>query len=72
MTSRLICKKDVAELLGVHPVSVMRFAADNDNFPNPIKPGGKPQSRVFFDAQDIEAWIEARKAQSQTQGGNNV
>jgi predicted DNA-binding transcriptional regulator AlpA len=48
----------------------MRFAADNDNFPNPFKPGGKPQSRVFFDAHEIEEWIKDCKAQSQ--GGNNV
>lgn len=44
------------------PVGFSKMAARSAGFPAPIKTGDNRQSAVFYDAAEVEAWIEARKA----------
>jgi len=57
---RLITKKEVGALLGLHPESVMRLVRQGE-FPSPIRIGGGLRSRVRFAVPDIKAWLETRK-----------
>jgi predicted DNA-binding transcriptional regulator AlpA len=59
--ARFMSKREVSDLIGLHPESVMRLAREGE-FPKPIKPGNRANSRVRWDAQDIERWIADRKA----------
>ncbi len=59
--TRLLSKREVAELLGVHPLTVMRLAAAGD-FPRPIKLGRGVQAAVRFDEADVKTWLTAKKA----------
>lgn len=56
----LLTKQTVAEILGLHPGSVMRLVR-NGKFPPPLRIGDIG-SRVRWRARDVEAWIEARAA----------
>jgi predicted DNA-binding transcriptional regulator AlpA len=39
-----------------------KLIARDSSFPRPIKLGSNIQSPVFFDAAEIEQWIESKKA----------
>lgn len=57
----LITKRDVAQMLHVHPESVMRLVR-NGKFPAPIRLQDKSGSRLRWDLYEIEAWVDASKA----------
>lgn len=59
---RLMSKKDVAELVGFHPESVMRLSRQG-RFPKPIKTGATENCAVRFVAEEVEQWIGARMAE---------
>lgn len=59
--NHLLSKRQVAEVLGIHPESVMRLAREG-RFPAPIKLGTGIQAAVRFDEEDVQAWLAERKA----------
>lgn len=58
----LLTKKQAAELVGVHPESIMRMAREN-RFPQPIRLGHALQSHIRFDEADVLEWLQERKAE---------
>jgi predicted DNA-binding transcriptional regulator AlpA len=59
---RLISKQRAAEMLGCHPVHLMRIAGSDLSFPRPVKFGASTNCRVHFDLAEIEQWIASRAA----------
>ena len=57
---RLITKKEVGALLGLHPESVMRLVRQGQ-FPAPVKITTGIRGRVRFELRDIRSWLETRK-----------
>jgi predicted DNA-binding transcriptional regulator AlpA len=60
--TRLLSKRQVAEMTGFHPEHIMRLAR-NDHFPRPIKTGDSANCAVRFVETDVEGWIEARRCE---------
>ena len=60
--SRLLTKQDVAEYLGIHPESLMRWVRDG-RFPAPIKFHPSIRSHVRFDPAEVEQWLERCKSE---------
>jgi len=58
--SRLLSKKQVAELIGCHPRTVTRHASNGD-FPAPIRLGGRGHPR--WDIRDVQAWLTEQKGE---------
>ena len=58
--SRLLSKKQVAELIGCHPRTVIRHAS-NGGFPAPIRLGGRGHPR--WDIRDVQAWLTEQKGE---------
>jgi predicted DNA-binding transcriptional regulator AlpA len=58
---RLLSKRQVAELVGLHAESIMRLARQK-KFPRPIKMGDGENCAVRFVADEIEKWIAERMA----------
>ena len=52
--SRLISTKQVAELIGCNPKTIIRHASNGD-FPAPIRLGGRGHPR--WDTRVVQAWI---------------
>jgi predicted DNA-binding transcriptional regulator AlpA len=61
MTTRLFTKQATAELIGVHPSTVMRLVRTGQ-FPRPVKIGRGSGGAVRFLSSDVECWIESRKS----------
>ena len=59
---QLIRRSELARRFGMTPVGFSKMAARSAGFPAPLKTGDNRQSAVFYDAAEVEAWIEARKA----------
>ena len=59
---QLIRRSELTRRFGMTPVGFSKMAARSAGFPAPIKTGDNRQSAVFYDAAEVEAWIEARKA----------
>ena len=59
---QLIRRSELARRFGMTPVGFSKMAARSAGFPAPIKTGDNRQSAVFYDAAEVEPWIEARKA----------
>jgi predicted DNA-binding transcriptional regulator AlpA len=62
MSTRLLSKRQVAEMTGFHPEHIMRLSR-NDRFPRPIKTGNSANCAVRFVETEIEAWIDARRCE---------
>ena len=58
---RLLKKREVAALLGIHPESVMRLCREA-KFPSAIKINPGVRGHVRFDETDVMTWIASRKA----------
>lgn len=58
LPNKLISKRAVADILGVHPQTVMRLVR-RGTFPSPLRTGDIG-SAVRWRAQDINEWIEHR------------
>ena len=58
---RLLKKREVAALLGIHPESIMRLYREG-KFPSPIKINPGVRGHVRFDETDVMAWVASRKA----------
>lgn len=56
----------VALSLDLSREGLRKLQKRDPTFPKPIKLGESRQAAVFFDAQEVKAWLEAKKA-SQTQ-----
>jgi len=59
--TRLLSKREVAEIIGFHPEHLMRLARARA-FPQPIKLGAAANCAVRFIAEEVDAWIAARLA----------
>lgn len=60
---KLLSKRAVADVLGVHPQTVMRLVRQR-KFPAPIRTG-EIGSAVRWRAEDLNAWIARRAALSE-------
>lgn len=58
---KLLKKKDVANLLGYPPESIMRMSREG-TFPRAIKMGNRPNCGTRFLEAQVDAWIEERLA----------
>jgi predicted DNA-binding transcriptional regulator AlpA len=56
----LLSKRRVAQILDLHPASVMRLVRAKQ-FPKPIRTGGL-RGAVRWRHEDVEAWITSRAA----------
>lgn len=56
-------KTTAAEVLDLSKSGLEKLVATDPSFPRPIKLGEHRQSAVFFDSDEIAAWIESKKAQ---------
>lgn len=59
----LLRKNSAAKELDLSKSGLEKLVAGDPTFPKPIKLGEHRQSAVFFDADEISAWIESKKAQ---------
>ena len=59
--TRLLSKREVAEIIGFHPEHLMRLARAGA-FPRPIKLGTATNCAVRFVAGEVDAWVAARLA----------
>jgi predicted DNA-binding transcriptional regulator AlpA len=57
-TEKLLSKRVVADILGVHPQTIMRLARQG-KFPQPLRTGDIG-SAVRWRESDVIAWIELR------------
>ena len=57
---RLLSKQEVAHILNLHPVSLMRLVRAGD-FPKPIRFGDKVGCVLRFDPAEVQTWLESRK-----------
>ena len=58
----LLRKSTAAKVLDLSKSGLEKLAANDPNFPRPIKMGEHRQSAVFFDDGELKEWIEAQKA----------
>lgn len=58
---QLLSKVAVADMIGLHPESVMRLARQG-RFPKPLKTGPGDGCSVRFVAAEVERWIAERMA----------
>ena len=57
---KLLTKKEVATLCGVHPESVSRLVRAG-RFPKPVRLGGDAKSnRVRWPEKEVDDWLAAR------------
>lgn len=61
----LMRKTTAQKALDLSKTSLEKLVATDPTFPRPIKMGTAKQSAVFFDAEEITAWIEQQKAKRQ-------
>ena len=59
----LLRKNNAAKLLDLSKSGLEKLVNADPSFPRPIKLGENRQSAVFFDEGEINAWIDAKKAQ---------
>jgi len=59
--TRLLSKRQTAEIVGWHPEHLMRRVRSGE-FPQPIKLGAATNCAVRFIAEEVDAWIAARLA----------
>ena len=59
LTDKLLTKKSVAQIINVHPQTLMRLVREG-SFPEPIRIAGKG-SALRWREQDIKEWIAVRK-----------
>mgnify|MGYP003612888979 CR=1 FL=1 len=53
----------VAELLSLSRNGLHKLMAKDDAFPIPIRMGESRKSHLFFDVNELEKWLENKKAQ---------
>lgn len=58
----LLKKTTAQQMLDMSKTSLEKLVAADPTFPRPIKMGTAKQSAVYFDSEEIAAWIEAQKA----------
>ncbi len=58
--TKLLSKKQVAQIIQMHPESVMRLSREG-KFPRFIKIGSGTGAAVRFVESDIEEWIKQRR-----------
>lgn len=58
----LMRKTTAQKVLDLSKTSLEKLVATDSTFPRPIKMGTAKQSAVFFDADEITAWVEQQKA----------
>ena len=59
MPEKLMTKRSVSEVLGVHEQTIMRLVREG-KFPAPIRLGAIG-SAVRFCADDVSAWIDSKR-----------
>lgn len=59
---KLLSKQTVADILGVHPQTVMRLVRES-KFPQPLRTGEKG-SAVRWRNKDVSNWIDQRSGAS--------
>jgi excisionase family DNA binding protein len=62
MLEKLLTKRAVSDIIGVHEATVMRLVRQG-KFPQPLRTGGIGSS-VRFRAKDVQDWIEGRTISS--------
>lgn len=60
-TSSLLKKNTVCKRLELTPNGLARLMAKDPSMPRPIKFGDTMQSSVYFDADELEKWIESKR-----------
>lgn len=60
MAMKLLSKKQVAQIIQMHPESIMRLSREG-KFPRFIKVGTGTGAAVRFLESDIEDWIKQRR-----------
>jgi len=61
-TSSLITKNTFCRLIARTPNGLARLIATDPSAPKPIKFGNSKQASVYFDAQEVELYINSKKA----------
>ena len=59
----LLRKTTAAKVLDLSKSGLEKLVSSDSTFPKPIKLGEHRQSAVFFDEDELHAWIESKKAQ---------
>lgn len=58
---QLIRRSELARRFGMTGMGFSKMAARTEGFPKGIKMGDKQQGGVFYDAAEVDAWIQSRK-----------
>lgn len=61
-TQLMIRKPTLCQVLDMSPTGIENLMAKDPTFPKPIKSGESRQSRCYFIAHEVRAWIEAKAA----------
>lgn len=59
----LLRKTTAAKILDLSKSGLEKLVSNDPSFPRPIKLGENRQSAVFFDEEEINTWIDAKKSQ---------
>ena len=58
---QLVRRAELARQFGLTGPGFSKMAARTEGFPKPIKTGKTRQAAVFFDAAEVQQWLEAKK-----------
>ena len=61
-TPTLLRQPTVCRMLDLSRNGLTKLRTKDPTFPKPIKFGQTKQAVVFYDAEELAAWIEAKKA----------
>lgn len=61
---KLVRRSVLAREFGLTPPGFSKMASKAQGFPKAIKTGDAKQAAVFYDRQEVDAWINQRKEQA--------
>lgn len=59
----LMTRIDTAKFLAMSTHGLEKLVKTDPSFPRPIKLGEQMNSRVYFEREEIQTWIDAHKAE---------
>jgi predicted DNA-binding transcriptional regulator AlpA len=60
----LMTRNQAAQFLAITLNGLDNRVRKDPNFPRPFKHGDQPQSRVYYESDDLQAWIDTQKART--------
>lgn len=62
-TPTLIPQHALCKSMGISPNGLRKLLKKDPSFPRPIKIGESKQAPVYYDAEEYQVWLDAKKAE---------